>query len=281
MEEKHTILDKKELATDTFYLKVKAPLVAEKARAGQFVVVRIDTAGERIPLTIASSDKREGTIAVVFLRLGYSTALLSRLEVGDSIEDVLGPLGHATDLTPYKKTVFVGGGVGNAELYPVVAQYHRLPSVQAITIIGAKTKERLFWQEEFKKISDQLYICTDDGSSGRKAFVTKELNDVLTKIPGVDLVYAVGPIPMMESASALARQFNKKAIVSLNSIMVDGTGMCGSCRITYQGKTKFVCVDGPDFDAAGVDFAELKRRTGFFKEHECVLTRKLDRAKNE
>lgn len=281
MEEKHIIVDKKEIAADTFYLKVRAPLVAEKARAGQFVVVRIDTEGERIPLTIASADKREGTIAIVFLRVGYSTALLSRLQPGERIEDVLGPLGHATDLTQYKKVVFVGGGVGNAELYPVVAYYHSLPAVYAVTIVGAKTKQHLFWQEEFRKLSDQLYTCTDDGSSGRKGFVTEELKDVLTKIPDVDLVYAVGPIPMMEYAAKIARQFSKKTIVSLNSIMVDGTGMCGSCRITDNGKTRFVCVDGPDFDAVGVDFEELKRRTGFFKEHECALTRKLESLKKE
>ncbi len=281
MEEKDTILDKQELARDTFYLKVRAALIAQKALAGQFVVLRITKEGERIPLTIASADKKEGSISIVFLRVGYSTTQLSRLKPGEALEDVLGPLGHATDLRSYKKAVLVGGGVGIAELYPVAAYYHTLPDVRSITIVGAKSKEYLFWTDEFKRISGEFLVCTDDGSMGRKGFVTDALAGVLSRDKDIEVVYAVGPVPMMENVSRVAREFKVKTVVSLNSIMVDGTGMCGSCRITYKGKTRFVCVDGPDFDAADVDFEELKRRSGFFKEHECALTQKLARAKKE
>jgi ferredoxin--NADP+ reductase len=280
MEEKHVILDKKEIARDTFYVELRAPLIAQKAQAGQFAILRIAQAGERIPLTIASTDKVKGTISIVFLRVGYSTAQLARLKPGETIEDVLGPLGHATDLREYKSVFFVGGGVGIAELYPVVSYYHSLPGGRAVIIIGAKSKEYLFWIDQFQRISGELIVCTDDGSMGKKGLVTDALAEALAKDKTIDLVYAVGPIAMMDKVSQAGRKFNKKTIVSLNSIMVDGTGMCGSCRITYKGKTKFVCVDGPDFDAADVDFEELKQRSRFFKEHECALTQKLEKPNN-
>lgn len=271
-EQKHTVLDKQEIARDTFLIKVVAREIARKALPGQFVILRIDQQGERIPLTIAETDSKEGTITLVFLRVGFTTSRLAELKKSDSIEDILGPLGHGTDLRAYTNVIFVGGGVGNAELYPVAAYYHGLRQGTSSIIIGAKSKEYLFWNDRFRQFCDALYVCTDDGSIGRKGFVTDALAELLGQSKGIDLVYAVGPVPMMERVAQIAASYSIKTLVSLNSIMIDGTGMCGSCRITYGGKTKFVCVEGPDFDAALVDFNELKARGTFFKEKECAIT---------
>lgn len=272
--QKHTIIDKREIARDTFSIRLIAPLVAAKAGAGQFVMIRFSPSAERIPLTIARVDRQEGSITLVFLRTGFTTAALAQLRVHDTVEDVLGPLGHPTDLKQYQKVLFVAGGVGMAELYPVLAYYSALPGKKAEVIIGAKSKEYLFWADKFQELCAELYICTDDGSAGAKGLVTAVAEDVLSTKKGFDLVYAVGPVRMMQKAVEISGQYSVRSMVSLNSIMVDGTGMCGSCRITYDKKTKFVCVDGPDFDGALVDFNELAQRTTFFKEKECALFHK-------
>lgn len=301
-EQKHIVLDKQEIARDTFLIKVIARDIARKALPGQFVIVRIDSYGERIPLTIAETNSKEGTITLVFLRIGFTTSRLAQLKKSDLIEDLLGPLGHGSDLRAYHNIVFVGGGVGNAELYPVAAYYHDLRQGSSSIIIAAKSKEHLFWSEKFRKTCDTLYICTDDGSAGRKGFVTDALAELLAQQKGtkpegrspehaekrgeqqsrrIDCVYSVGPVPMMERVAQITAPYSIKTLVSLNSIMIDGTGMCGSCRITYGGKTKFVCVEGPDFDAALVDFNELKTRGTFFKEKECAITHQHACRRNE
>lgn len=272
--QKHIIIDRKEIARDTFSIRLLAPLIAAKAQAGQFVMIRFSSAAERIPLTIASVDTQEGSITLVFLRTGFSTTLLAQMRVNDTIEDVLGPLGHPTDLKQYQKVLFIAGGVGMAELYPVLAYYNALPEKKAEVVIGAKSKEYLFWVDTFQKLCSTLYVCTDDGSVGTKGLVTVMVENILSKQKDIDLVYAVGPVRMMQKVVEIAGQYTVRSMVSLNSIMVDGTGMCGSCRITYNKETKFVCVDGPDFDGALVDFDELAQRTTFFKEKECALLHK-------
>jgi len=272
--QKHIIIDKQEIARDTFSIRLAAPLIAAKAQAGQFVIVRFSSSAERVPFTIASVDRQEGSITLVFLKAGFSTASLAQLRVNDSIEDVLGPLGKPTDLRRYQKVLFVAGGVGLAELYPVFAYFNALPGKKAEAIIGAKSKEYLFWIDTFRKLCSTLHICTDDGSVGTKGLVTAVVEEIVSTQKDIDLVYAVGPLRMMQKSVEIAGRYKVRSMVSLNSIMIDGTGMCGSCRITYDKKTKFVCVDGPDFDGALVDFNELAQRSTFFKEKECALLHK-------
>lgn len=270
------IIDKNELAKDVTQIKVEAPVIARKALAGQFVVLVIDEKGERIPLTLADWDKDLGTIVLIFQKVGYSTKKLGALNIGDSILHLLGPLGHPTEAKNFGQVYCVGGGVGIAEVYPVSRAFKEAGN-RVIGIIGVRSKELLILEDKMRSVCDELFVTTDDGSYNRKGFVTdvlKELFGVIekstnTKYP--DLVYAIGPVLMMKAVSGLTKEFSIKTIVSLNPVMVDATGMCGSCRCTVSGKTVFGCVDGPDFDAHQVDFDELSKRLKLFKEQEAII----------
>jgi ferredoxin--NADP+ reductase len=270
------IIDKQELAKDITKIVVEAPIIAQKARAGQFVVVVIDEKGERIPLTLADWDKEKGNIGLIFQEVGFTTKKLGRLNLGDFIEHILGPLGHATEIENIGTVICIGGGVGIAEVYPVSRAFKQADN-RVIGIIGSRSKDLLILEKEMKDICDELFVTTDDGSYGRKGLVTDILKELFvaieksthTKYP--NLVYCIGPVPMMKAVSELTKDYNIKTIVSLNPVMVDATGMCGSCRCTVAGKTVFGCVDGPDFDGHQVDFDELKKRLDLFKEQENRL----------
>ncbi len=274
-----TIKDKENLNNDTVRITVEAPLIADKARAGQFVVVIVDEKGERIPLTLSNWDRDKKTITLIFQNVGYSTKRLGALAKGDSIAHILGPLGHPTEVKNIGTVVCVGGGVGIAEIYPVSKAFKEQGN-RVIGIIGARSKDLLILENEMKQVCDELFITTDDGSYGRKGFVTdvlKELFDMVEKsthtiYPG--LVYAIGPVPMMKAVSDFTKDYAVKTIVSLNPIMVDATGMCASCRCTVAGKTVYGCVDGPDFDGHSVDFDELQKRLKLFKNEERIISQK-------
>ena len=253
-------------------IDVNAPLIASKAKPGQFVVLMVREEGERIPLTVVDREKDAGIVTLIFQELGLTTKLLGKLNTGDSLYAMVGPLGHATEIKAYGKVILVGGGVGIAEIYPV-AKALKDAGNHVTTIIGSRTKDLLFLQNELKSTSDEFFVTTDDGSYGRKGFTTDVLKELLGK-KKYDLVYAVGPIPMMEKVSRVTKDFNTKAVVSLNALMVDGTGMCGCCRVTVGNKVKFSCIDGPEFDGHKVSWEELKKRNNIYcdKEgHACKL----------
>ncbi|MFH1825116.1 MAG: sulfide/dihydroorotate dehydrogenase-like FAD/NAD-binding protein [Candidatus Firestonebacteria bacterium] len=269
------IVRKKILSETTKLIEIEAPLIAKSAKSGQFVVLRIYEKGERIPLTMADKNPTKGTITIVFQEVGKSTIHLGTLNEGDAILDLLGPLGKPTDFGHAKKIICIGGGVGIAEIYPEVKEL-RESGKYVITIIGARNKGLLFFENELKEISHEFYITTDDGSSGRKGFVSDVLRELLTKDKEIDLVLAVGPIIMMKVISNLTKGFNVKTVVSLNPVMLDATGMCGACRVTIDGKTKFACVDGPSFDGHLVDFDELTKRLNQFKEQEKLSKERFE-----
>ena len=267
------IVRKKILSPTVQLMELSAPLVASSAKSGQFVVLRLNERGERFPLTIASTDKEKGLITIVFQIAGKSTLQLSTLPEGGVILDVLGPLGKYTDLTGVKNAVVVGGGVGIAEIYPEVKELvHEGARVR--TIIGARNKDLLFFAEELESAGSELFIATDDGSAGRKGFVTEILKELLDSDKSIDLVLAVGPVVMMKVVSNLTKPYGVKTLVSVNPIMLDATGMCGACRVTVGGKVKFGCVDGPSFDGHQVDFDELMKRLVQFKELEGISKQK-------
>lgn len=256
-------------------LEIHSPRIAEKAMAGQFIVLMVSEKGERIPLTIVDTDKKQGLITIIFQVAGHTTELLSKMKEGDSLYSLAGPLGHRTDVKEYGTVILVGGGVGIAEIYPVAKAFKGAGN-RVLTIIGARSKMLLILEKELKTISDELHIVTDDGSCGKKGFVTDVLGELLSKknSGGCALVYAVGPIPMMRAVSNLTNTLRLKTIVSLNALMVDATGMCGCCRVTVEGKTRFSCVDGPEFDAHLVDWEELSRRNTVYtreEKHICKL----------
>ncbi len=248
-----------------------APFIAKKVKPGQFVIVRIDENGERIPLTVADFDKEKGTVSVTVQAIGFTTKKLSALNVGDSISNLVGPLGMPTEFGEVKKAIIVGGGVGCAIAYPQAKALYNMGAKVDI-IAGFRSKDIVILEEEMSKVCDNLYITTDDGTYGRKGFVTDVLKELLEK-GGIDLVVAIGPIPMMKFVSLTTKQYGVKTIVSLNPIMIDGTGMCGGCRVTVGGETKFACVDGPDFDGHLVDFDELSRRNTLYKAEEAHACR--------
>jgi len=267
------VIHKEDLAKDITKIIVEAAQIAKKAQAGQFAVVIIDEESERIPLTLADWDKNKGAITLIFQKVGFTTKRLGALNVGDSIQHILGPLGHPTEVRKIGTVVCIGGGVGIAEVYPVSRAFKEAGN-RVLGIIGARSKELLILESEMRETCDELFITTDDGSYGRKGFVTDTLKELLeiieksthTKYP--ELVYCIGPVAMMRAVSELTRSYKIKTIVSLNPIMVDATGMCGSCRCTVGGKTVFGCVDGPDFDAHQVDFDELEKRIKLFESQE-------------
>ncbi|MDD5680853.1 MAG: sulfide/dihydroorotate dehydrogenase-like FAD/NAD-binding protein [Candidatus Omnitrophica bacterium] len=260
------ILDKKKLNSQVTFMKIKAPHVAKNAQAGQFVVIKIDERGERIPLTIVDADKKEEAVTIIFQEIGTTTKRLAALDKGAGLMDIIGPLGRATHVEKIGRVICVGGGVGTAEIYPVAKAFKEAGN-EVTSIIGARSKELLLLEGEMKAVSSQLHIATDDGSSGRKGFVTDVLKELLDK-GTYNLVYAVGPIFMMRAVALLTKNYNLKTIVSLNANMVDATGMCGTCRVTVGGETKFACVDGPDFDAHEINFEEFIDRDRRFKDKE-------------
>jgi ferredoxin/flavodoxin---NADP+ reductase len=268
----YPILHKEVLSDINKLMIVEAPVVARKAQAGQFVILRIDEQGERIPLTIADYDREASTITIIFQEVGKTTMQLGTLEAGDELATFAGPLGHPTEIENYGTVICIGGGVGIAPIFPITRALKEAGN-HVISIIGARTEELLFWEERMHAVSDEIVICTDDGSLGRKALVTEPLQEFLEQREGeIDRVWAIGPAIMMKFCAATTEPFRVPTIVSLNTIMIDGTGMCGGCRVLLEGGAQFVCVDGPEFDAHKVDWDNLLARQQFYaqEEHEAV-----------
>ncbi|HHH80071.1 MAG: sulfide/dihydroorotate dehydrogenase-like FAD/NAD-binding protein [Thermoplasmata archaeon] len=269
----YKVIEKEILHENLVKMEIEAPLVAKSAKPGQFIILRVDEKGERIPLTIADFDRKKGTVTIIFLEVGKTTKKLGTLEVGDCIESFTGPLGEPSDIRKYGTTICVGGGVGIACLYPI-ARALKEKGNRVISILGARTKSLLIMEKEIGKYSDELIVVTDDGSKGRKGFVSDALKELIDKGVKVDLVMAIGPVIMMKVISDLTKPYGIKTLVSLNPIMVDGTGMCGSCRVTVNGEIKFACVDGPEFDGHGVDFDNLMLRNNRFREEEGIALKR-------
>ncbi len=264
----NTILEKTQLSEEIFKLKIRCPLVAEERQPGQFVIVQIDTEyGERIPLTIADGDAKEGSITLIFQTVGSTTHRLAELEKGDRIENVLGPLGRPTHIEKFGRVVGVGGGIGVAPLHPIVQGMKKAGNNLQV-IMGARNRDLIVLEDEMKSIADELIVCTDDGSYGRKALVTEPLKELCEQDPKPDMVVAIGPPIMMKFCAETTRPYGIKTIVSLNTIMIDGTGMCGGCRVTVGNETKFVCVDGPEFDGHLVDFENMINRLSAYSDQE-------------
>lgn len=278
----HTILSRQQLSPNVTRLDVLAPRIAQIRQPGQFVIVRLGENSERIPLTIADADPKAGSIALVIQAVGKSTKELVALQPGEAIRDVAGPLGHPTEMISSGRAICVGGGVGTAVVHPI-AQGLAQRGVQVTSIIGGRSKEWVIFEKELQRLGD-VVVCTDDGSHGQKGFVTHALNEALLE-GGIDIVYAVGPVPMMRAVAKITKPFHVHTIVSLNPVMIDGTGMCGGCRVSVGHETKFACVDGPEFDGHLVNFDELMERLTTYREFEqranqcadgkCRLERKI------
>jgi len=275
------ILEKQVLTPEIKLMVIEAPRVARKAKAGQFVILRINETGERIPLTIADFDAEKGTVTIIFQEVGKTTMMLGEMEAGDALLDFVGPLGKEMEEKYFGHVVCVGGGVGIAPTFPK-ARALKEAGNKVTSIIGARTASMLFWENKMREVSDRLYVTTDDGSYGEKGFVTTILERILEE-EKVDLVVAIGPVMMMKMTSLLTRKYNVPTLVSLNPIMVDGTGMCGCCRVSVDGHCKFTCVDGPIFDGHAVDFDELLSRQRIYLEEEKRALEKylVTRAKEE
>lgn len=273
------VVKREEMSEGTVILnEIEAPMIARKANPGQFVILKVGEEGERIPLTMAETDAEKGTITVIYQVVGKSTSLFKTLQVGDGYQDVIGPLGKPTHIEKLGKVVCVGGGTGIAVLHPITRAMKEIGN-HVISIIGARSKDLLILEEKMKAASHELRVCTDDGSYGHHGFVTDVLKEVMEN-EKIDQVVAIGPVPMMKFVSLLTKKYGVPTLVSLNPIMVDGTGMCGGCRVTVGGKTKFACVDGPEFDGHQVDYDELMLRLQAYCEDEkkcyndfCVMER--------
>lgn len=265
------IVEKQDLSENVVRMVLEAPAIAKKRRAGQFIILKIDEEGERIPLTIVDSDADAGTITIIFQVVGKSTAALAMLKAGDAISDLQGPLGNPTEIENFGRVVCIGGGVGVGVVYPLAAALKKAGN-DVTSIIGARTKSLLILEEEMKKVSDRLIVATDDGSYGFHGFVSAVLQNLIDTGEKIDRVYAIGPVPMMRVLANVTKPHGIKTIVSLNSIMVDATGMCGACRVSVGGKTKFTCVDGPEFDGHEVDFDQLANRLRMYQtqEKQCM-----------
>jgi ferredoxin--NADP+ reductase len=275
----HKILSKKQLCPNVFMVDVAAPLVAASAKPGQFVIVCLSTAySERIPLTIAGLDAKKGSIHLIWQAVGKSTAELAGLKVGDCVENILGPLGKPTHIEKFGTVVCVGGGIGNAPLLPIAAGMKQAGN-KVISILGARNKELLILEDDFKALSDELIVVTDDGSYGRKALVTEPLEEICKSSSKPNLVVAIGPAIMMKFCCAATKKYNVPTVVSLNTIMIDGTGMCGGCRVEVGGQTKFVCVDGPEFDGHLVNFDLMMKRMNAYKQLEKQAMEKYNEHK--
>jgi ferredoxin--NADP+ reductase len=265
----YRIIQKEILApTITKYI-IEAPYVARKRKAGNFVIIRVDETGERIPLTLVDSNIKDGTITLIVQAIGKTTKALALKNIGEYIMDIMGPLGNPTPIETGKTIACIGGGVGTAELYPITKTLKEAKN-KIYTIVGARSKELVILEKEMEQVSDQLYITTDDGSYKRKGFVTDQLKELLDSNLGINIVYAIGPLPMMKAVSNLTKPYNVRTLVSLNAVMVDGTGMCGGCRVSINGQMKFACVDGPEFEGHEVDFDEMILRNRSYTEMEKI-----------
>ena len=263
----YLILKKEPLNPTVTRMVIDAPLIARKAEPGQFIILRVHEDGERIPLTIADFDREQGTVTIIFQIVGATTELLNHLEAGDSLHDFVGPLGRPSEVEGLKKVAVVGGGVGCAIAYPIAKKLHQL-GAQVHAIVGFRSKDLVILEKEFQAASDKLVVMTDDGSYGEKGLVTNALEQLIDAGEQYDEVIAIGPLVMMKFVTQLTKQHDIKTVVSMNPIMIDGTGMCGGCRLTVGGKTKFACVDGPDFDGFEVDFDEAMARNTMYRPFE-------------
>jgi ferredoxin--NADP+ reductase len=263
------IVNKEILSPTITKYEIKAPYIAKKRKAGNFIMLRIEENGERIPITIVDSDLSKGTITIIVQSIGKTTKLLATKRVGDAILDVVGPLGTPTPIEFFGEIVCIGGGVGTAEVYPIARALKDVGNT-IYSIIGARSKDLIILEKEMSALSKECYITTDDGSYGRKGIVTDQLKDIIDSNKNIKAVYAIGPLPMMKAVSNLTKSYGVKTLVSLNAIMVDGTGMCGGCRVTVGGKMKFACVDGPEFDGHLVDFDELIKRNRTYVDLERI-----------
>ena len=269
----YKIVRKVELNANVTLMDIEAPFVAKKAKAGQFIIFRIDDKGERVPLTIAGYDREKGTVTIIFQKVGFATIALGNLNEGDYIQDFVGPLGKPTKVEGKKRVCVVGGGVGCAIALPAAVAFKEA-GAEVDVIIGFRSKDIVILEEEFRACADNLYLMTDDGSYGEKGFGTVKLQALLESGREYDEVLAIGPVPMMKFVCKTTEPFGVPTTVSLNPIMVDGTGMCGGCRVTVGGETKFACVDGPEFDGHKVDFAELMSRNSLYRGREAEVTEK-------
>lgn len=274
----HKVVYKRQLSHDMFWMELEAPYVAAKARPGQFIIFRVDEYGERVPLTMAGSDKEKGTITIIFQAVGRSTSLLSQVEEGESIADITGPLGRPTEMEGLKRVCVVGGGTGNALAYPVAKGLHDA-GVVVDMVSGFKTEELIVLEEEFEAAVDNFYLMTDDGTKGEKGFTTDKLKALIDSGVQYDEVITVGPPVMMKFVCKVTEPYGIKTVASLTALMIDGTGMCGGCRVSVGGETKYACVDGPEFDGQLVDWDTLIARNAYYmpeekeeREHVCRLT---------
>ena len=278
----YRIVKKEALNETVTRMEIEAPLVARKAEPGQFIILRVDAKGERIPLTVAGYDREAGTVTIIFQIVGATTAKLNQLEAGDSLADFVGPLGRASEVEGRKKVAVIGGGVGCAIALPVAQKLHEL-GTEVDTVVGFRNEGLVILEKEFRACSDRFVLMTDDGSAGRKGVVTDALKELIEGGAKYDEVIAIGPLVMMKYVSLLTKEYGIKTTVSMNPIMIDGTGMCGGCRLSVGGETKFACVDGPDFDGHEVDFDEAMERASMYREYErhayeetCNLFRKAE-----
>ncbi len=275
------IIEKEQLGPDVKSFQIHSPLIAKKSKPGQFVVLRISEEGERIPLTIADSNPDIGSIRIIFQEVGKTTKQLGQLKKGQEILDLVGPLGLPSEIDLFGTVIIVAGGVGIAEAYPI-AKALKMKGNKILTILGARQKDLLIMLDEIKSVTDELFITTDDGSSGRKGLVTDQLEELLQKNVKIDKIITIGPAIMMKAVAELTKKYKVPTVASLNPIMIDATGMCGGCRVSVGGETKFACVDGPEFDAHKVDFNLLLTRLNVYKkkeqqsEHECKLENQLN-----
>ncbi|MCU0650807.1 MAG: sulfide/dihydroorotate dehydrogenase-like FAD/NAD-binding protein [Candidatus Omnitrophica bacterium] len=266
------ILDTYVLGPKMHYVLMDAPMIARKAQAGQFVIVRTGEKGERVPLTIADYDRKAGTITLVFQEAGKTTCAFGCMKKGDFLDDLLGPQGNPTEIEKFGHAVVIGGGIGVAPVFPL-ARALKEKGNKVTSIIGYRSKEHIFWEDKMKAVSDELVIATNDGSYGKKGFVTDMLKGIIEQGSKIDIVFAIGPAVMMKAVCDMTKTYGLKTIVSLNSLMVCGMGMCGACRVSVGEKTKFTCMDGPDFDGHQVDFALLMKRLETYKPEECTCQR--------
>lgn len=264
----YTIVHKEILNPTVTRMDIQAPLVAEKARPGQFIILRVEEDGERIPLTVADTDPQRGTVAIIFQIVGATTEKLNHLEEGDALQDFVGPLGRPSELEGLKKVAVIGGGVGCAIAYPVAKALHR-QGAQVHAVVGFRSEDLIILQKEFEAVSDKLVVMTDDGSAGRKGLVTDALRELIESGERYDQVIAIGPLVMMKFVCKLTKEYAIPTVVSMNPIMIDGTGMCGGCRLSVGGEMKFACVDGPDFDGHKVDWDLAVKRNQMYKDFEA------------
>lgn len=274
----YKIINKEQFSENVFRIDIEAPMIAKSRKAGHFVIVRVDENGERIPLTIAGSDIEKGTITLVVQKIGVSSTKLCALNVGDYVADVVGPLGKATHIEKFGTVVCACGGVGTAPMLPI-AEAMKKAGNKVIAVLAARTKDLVILEDEVRKVSDEVIIMTDDGSYGTKGLVTNGVESIINR-EKVDLCVTIGPAIMMKFVSLLTAKYNVPTVASLNTIMVDGTGMCGACRVSVGGETKFVCVDGPEFDAHKVNFDEMMSRMGAYREQEQAAFAKYKESLN-